>query len=188
MLTFVWLRKTENGKFHVLISLAGKKVKRFSSPGGWKWTWDFFVHDHPDMLVLCSCLATIEGSLLVHPPERSFHANTSFVHCHKSMTCGVLKGKYGQLINFSWETPIHFRSSRSKNGTGEKGTLVYFTQRWLILYLEINWWKNLVLVLDAFFYLFSWSSDGRGKSDASLSLFFSLSARSWMLRGKMFFQ
>ena len=46
--------------------------------------------------------------------------------------------------------------------------------------------KNLVLILDAFLLILSW--DGRGKSDASLSLFFSLSARSWMLRGEMFFQ
>ena len=24
--------------------IGGKTVKRFSSVGGWKWTWDFFVH------------------------------------------------------------------------------------------------------------------------------------------------
>ena len=58
---------SKNGKRKISCShfIGGKKVKRFSAPGGWKWTWDFFVHDHPDMLVLCSCLATIEGSLLV---------------------------------------------------------------------------------------------------------------------------
>ena len=91
------------------------------------------MHDHPDMLVLCSCLATIEGSLLVVPFMKNGDGAFSgfcvyFPFIRKNAISGTIffgEKKYSHLSDFLRDV---CECDKNLHGNWESGRVLFFAR------------------------------------------------------------